>query len=258
MIPLLLQPLTGLHVLVTRPAAQSEVLSNDLQAAGAQVTRWPALQIVPLNYALPETRYDLLIFVSANAVQHGQNLLTQQPQARLAAVGPTTAAALHTLGQRVDAVPEQGADSEALLAHPLLQPPPPHILLVRGQGGRELLRDELRARGSQVTVLETYTRQMTQPDAAAVHALQQALQDELIDIVTATSVDVLHALHTQLGDCLLQPGLTLLAGSARIAQAALDMGWPGEYVLARSPQDRDLLTALSLWHARQRNLKLVR
>lgn len=255
MIPLLIPPLTGLQVLITRPALQAEGLCKHIVDLGGTVLRLPALSIEVQPVALSATHYDLLIFISSNAVQHGQAILKAQPQARIAAVGLATAQALQALGYRIDVTPEQAGNSEALLAHPLLMNPPTNILIVRGNGGRELLRDTLTARGSTVDIAEVYTRRPAVTDATQLAAVTQQLQAGELDIISITSVETLQAL-----DALFAPdtrqlahACTLLAGSARIASAARDAGWQGECVIADSPEDVRLVAALTRWHTRARS-----
>lgn len=255
MIPLLIPPLTGLQVLVTRPALQAEGLCKRIVDLGGSVLRLPALTIHATPVALPNTRYDLLVFISSNAVQHGQAILKAQPQARIAAVGSATTQALQALGHSIDVTPEQAANSEALLAHPLLMNPPANILIVRGNGGRELLRDTLSARGSSVDIAEVYARRPALADATQLAAVTQQLQAGELDIISITSVETLQAL-----DAMFDPDTqqlahtcTLLAGSARIASAARQAGWQGECVIADSPEDVTLVAALTRWYTRARS-----
>ena len=49
----------------------------------------------------------------------------------------------------------------------------------------------------------------------------------------------------------------MLAGSSRIAQAARDLGWQGECVLADSPEESSLISSLTRWHTRARS-ELIR
>lgn len=255
MIPLLIPPLTGLQVLVTRPALQAEGLCTRIAAMGGTALKLPVLNIEPLPITPPDRRYDLLIFISTNAVQHGQPLLATQPQARIAAVGSATAQALQALGHSIDVAPDHAASSESLLAHPLLLNPPPTVLIVRGSGGRELLRDTLTARGSRVDVIDSYRRVAAQPDALQLATLRQQLEAEELDVITITSVDILRAMVTLLDADTLRmvQTRTILAGSGRIASAARAAGWQGEYVIADSPEDATLIAALARWHTRARS-----
>jgi uroporphyrinogen-III synthase len=254
MIPYQVPALTGLQLLVTRPALQAEPLCQRITQLGGKVLRLPALAIAARVAELPTTVYDLLIFISTNAVQHGQALLVAQPAARIAAVGAATAQALEALGHRIDITPEHAANSETLLAHPLLQTPPAKVLIVRGSGGRELLRETLSARGSHVDVVEVYQRIAVAPAAEAYLALQIQLREAQLDIISVTSVEILQALDVLLDDELreLAHQCILLCGSTRIAQAARAAGWQGELIVAASPEDNALVTALTRWYTRAR------
>jgi len=255
MIPYVVPALQGLQVLVTRPALQSEPLCQRITKLGGDVLRLPTLAIEPRAVELPNSLYDLLIFISTNAVEHGKAVLAAQLQARIAAVGTATMQALLTLGHHIDITPEHAANSETLLAHPLLQTPPANILIVRGSGGRELLRETLIARGSHVDVIEVYQRIVVTPTADDYTMLQTQLRNGQLDIISITSVDILRALQAMLdADTLaLAQRCTLLAGSARIAEAARTAGWHGERIIADSPEDAALLTALTRWYTRARN-----
>ncbi len=76
-------------------------------------------------------------------------------------VGAATAAILEAYGLDV-AYPEQGDDSEALLALPAfeqaLRVHDPKVLIMRGEGGREFLAERLRGQGVAVDYLELYRR----------------------------------------------------------------------------------------------------
>jgi uroporphyrinogen-III synthase len=255
MIPYLVPALSGLQILVTRPALQAEPLCQRITHLGGDVLRLPVLTIEARAVAAPSEQYDLLIFISTNAVQHGHAVLTAQSQARIAAVGAATASALQTLGHQIDITPEHAFNSETLLAHPLLQTPPAKILLVRGSGGRELLRDTLIARGSQVDVIEVYQRIAVSPSPQQYQALQTQLRNEQLDIISITSVEILQALNALLDEELraLAQRCTLLTGSARITEAARAAGWRGEHIIADSPEDSALISALTRWHTRARS-----
>lgn len=262
MIPLLVPPLTGLTVLVTRPLQQATELCASIKALGGEALPLPVLDIVPRNAALPEHAHELMIFISANAVKHGLRLLHSQLELgklggftpRLAAVGTATAAALAAHGYSADITPLH-ASSEGLLDHPDLQNPPARVLIVRGQGGRELLRDTLIARHCRVTVTEVYERVNAQPLTEQLDAALIALRCGELDIITATSSATLQAFDALLlpDDRELAHQLTLVVGSARIAAQAKQWGWRGECVVSSSPEDTALLGTLACWRTRARN-----
>lgn len=255
MIPLVVPPLTGLSVLITRPAQQAVALTASIERLGGTTVAMPAIHIVPIA-AAPVTGHGLVVFISVNAVAHGVRCIARTTTMRIAAIGNTTAAALATAGLAVDLVPESGFDSEGLLAHPDLNlGPGARVLIVRGAGGRELLQETFTARGCVVETLDVYRRALPDIDAARRDAIETLWSEGGIDVVTATSVATLHNLHALLserGRELLRV-TPLLVASKRIEAAAADMGLEGECVLASGADDPALLGALSFWQARARN-----
>src|SRR5690606_26730779 len=145
--------------------------------------------------------HDLIVFASVNAVAHGAHLIDKSPTARIAAIGKATAAALAEASLPADIVPETGFTSEALLAHPdFTLPDNARVLIVRGSGGREMLRETLTARGLVVETLDVYRRVRPEIDAATRDAIEARWASEGIDVVTVTSVETLHNLIALLSD----------------------------------------------------------
>ena len=98
-----------------------------LEAQGAVAHRLPGLSIVEhpqrrevLARLKSLPAFDLIFFISANAVRHGVEILAQRRDLAIAAVGPATARALNQAGFRVSVAASEGFDSEALLDHPRL------------------------------------------------------------------------------------------------------------------------------------------
>lgn len=254
-------PLSGLGVLVTRPETQAMPLCRRLEALGALTSRLPAIEIRPLaarggsETAIDAAlRYDLIVFVSANAVRFGAALLDQRRDLTLAAVGPATLRALNQAGYRVAINPGDGFDTEGLLAHPrLLQPAGQRVLIIKGEGGRELLESELARRGAVVTTASVYTRQRATLSAARAESLAEEFAAGALSVVTATSAEI--------GQSLLAMGAAypaLLAGlqrchwllpSARIADVLQAEGLRAPLLLATSAEDQALVDALLRWRA---------
>lgn len=255
MIPLVVPPLTGLAVLITRPAPQAALLAAAIEQRGGSALLLPAIDVVAIE-ASAVAGHDLVVFVSVNAVAHGARCITKTTTMRIAAIGKTTAAALDAAGLPVDLVPESGFNSEGLLAHPELNlVASSRVLIVRGAGGRELLQETFTAQGCSVETLEVYQRVLPSIDAAQLGAIETAWAEGGIDIVTATSVETLQNLHSLLserGRALLRT-TPLLVASQRIMQAAEEMGLQGECVVAPGAEDAALIGAMSYWHGRARN-----
>ena len=245
-------PLAGCRILVTRPLSQAEPLCQAIRAAGGEPTLFPVLRIVPVSDAetaaavdaLPEP--DLAIFVSRNAVEYGLGLIGNT-RARLAAVGPATAAALAARGAPADVVPSGGADSEHLLAAaPLTDVAGRHVVIVRGDAGRELLADTLRARGATVHYLPVYRREQDQRSAEEVAAVASALERGDIEFVITLSVQTFRFLVGLLpapaGDLLRQS--TLVAPGERVIQGASELVPGLATCVAAGPGAGDIVNAM--------------
>lgn len=257
MIPKLLPPLFDLTVLVTRPAAQCAVLCEEIVRHGGSAIAFPAIEIAPLNVepmAVADD-YDLVVFVSVNAVEHGARSVRKGARTRIAAIGRATAAALAAIEMAADIVPEGGFTSEGLLAHPELQlTHGARVLIVRGEGGRELLQETFVTHGMLVATREVYRRVRPQVDGARLAELETRWSEEGIDAVTLTSVETLQnlmALLSERGRQLLS-STALLVPSRRIIEAAVSAGLHGEAIVAAGADDASMIGALARWRVRAR------
>lgn len=247
-------PLAGFGILVTRPQAQAAELIEAIQGAGGSAFHFPAIEIVPrktidiehqlVNAAPP----DIAIFVSSNAVEFGQSYAAN---ARVAAVGPTTAAALQSVGHDRVIAPDSGYDSESLLLHPALQDVRgKHVLIVRGQDGRELLADTLRERGAEVSCLSVYDRTVPQPGAHQLDAVESAWRDGQIGAIVVMSVATLHNLVNLLPEwCQARfASVPLVTPAERVIKEALELYPASTPVKAQGPQVEDMLEAIISIH----------
>jgi len=252
-------PLSGIGVLVTRPAHQAHHLCQLIEEQGGSTMVLPALQINPtadrpaMRAAVgPIDRYHLVIFVSPNAVRFGGELIAQRRDLRIAAIGKATAHSLNVAGYRVSVVPSTGTDSEALLASTGLQHMAgQRVLIVRGKGGRELLGDTLRERGAEVVYAEVYEREPAHPSKQALDQLEETWRHGGIRVYTATSSELLEALVGILapGCRDLMDSTSLLTGAARVADRATRLGLGSPVILADGPDDESLVAALLAWRA---------
>ncbi len=197
--------MTGWRLLLTRPAEECATI-------------------------LELDRYCAVIVVSKPAARLGIELLDRYwPQPPFAqawfSVGAATGAILADYG--LDASwPERGDDSEALLALPrlgeALARPDPKVLILRGEGGRELLAETLRARGVQVDILELYRRYL--PDYPA-GTLAATLRSERLNGLVVSSGQGLLSLRELAADTwpeMLE--LPLFVPSPRVAEMARQLG----------------------------------
>lgn len=253
--------LKGIGVLVTRPEHQAHHLCHLIEVEGGAAVRYPALVIKPradraaVRAAIgPADRYDLAIFVSANAARFGADFLDQRRDAPVAAVGQATAAALNAAGYRVSLMPAEGSDSESLLSMPqLAHMNGQRVLILRGSGGRELLAEVLTARGAAVQYAEVYTREPARPSAELQAEIEQLWRQGGLRAYAATSVELLEALVgiVTLRCRELMDSTALVTGSRRVAEAASRLGLGSPIVLADSPDDAALTGALIRWSADQ-------
>jgi uroporphyrinogen-III synthase len=248
-------------VLVTRPAGQGDSLCERLEAAGFTVTRQPLLALEPLDGLAPAQRrlvedldrYQHCIFISRNAVRFGLELLFDYwPQWPVGvacyAVGDSTAAALREAGLIVR-TPGADMTSEGLLALPeLVAVRGDRVLIVKGEGGRQALRETLGFRGAEVDELACYRRVAPALDGPG---LRDRLAREAVRLILISSGEALANLTA-----LLQPrethklaDITLVVPSARVAEEAVAAGWQQPVVAANAADDAMLAAAQRWWSA---------
>ncbi|MDP1900064.1 MAG: uroporphyrinogen-III synthase [Rubrivivax sp.] len=233
--------MSAARLIVTRPLAQALPWVSGLQALGVDAQALPLITIAPLADPAPVrqawlrlTDFALVVFVSANAVQH---FFAQRPDAALwpAAVlagstGPGTSAALRQAGVPEVALVEPAhdaptSDSEALWARLKHRPwVGRRALVVRGEEGRDWLAEHLRGQGAKIEFLAAYRRQPPQPDAAERALLSAALAEparHLWHFSSSEGVAHLRGLAPQAD----WSRSAALASHPRIAQAARAAGF---------------------------------
>lgn len=233
--------LAGRGVLVTRPRELAQGLARLIEDAGGRAIVFPAIEIEPLQVDAPAGRYDLVVFVSPTAVTHGAPWIGAG--AKALAVGAGTARELMRF--RKDVIyPPSGADSEALLALPqLAEVAGMRVAIVRGEGGRALLGDTLRARGAEVRYVECYRRVRPGADPAPLLAAG-------IDAATVSSgeaLDNLFALLDEAGRRSLR-GTPLFVPHERVAAQARDAG--AREVIVAGASDGEMIARLVAYFSR--------
>jgi uroporphyrinogen III methyltransferase/synthase len=126
------------------------------------VVEAPAIRISPLRGSLPDLRgYDLVCLTSPNGVRLLLERMASAGMdaralsgARIAAIGPGTAAALREHGLIADVVPERFV-AEGLV-EALADVPVSRALVARAAEARDVLPDALRERGAEVDVVALY------------------------------------------------------------------------------------------------------
>jgi uroporphyrinogen-III synthase len=232
------KPLRGRGILVTRPREQAAHLAQLLERAGGRAHLLPAIEIedLPAPEALGRVEgFDLAVFVSPTAAAKVmERLKAWPPGVRAAAVGAGTRRELERRGVAQVIAPTQGADSEALLSHPdLRQLANQRIVIFRGEDGRALLGDTLRARGASVEYAACYRRRPPQRPAR--------LNLEDIDAVTVSSAQGLANLFEILDPAFLR-ATPFFVPHPRIAEAAREHAV--NQVITAGASDEEMLDAL--------------
>jgi uroporphyrinogen III methyltransferase/synthase len=163
------RPLLGLRIGITRPEEQAGPQIRAALALGAEPVLLPMIHIAPPDdwsvvdaAAARLCDFDWLVFTSSNGVhsflgrlwETGRDLRSLSG-VRVAAIGPSTAAALAEFRLRADVVPE------AYRAEQLAEALRPHVagqrvLWARASRARDVLPEQLRAAGAHVDELVVY------------------------------------------------------------------------------------------------------
>ena len=242
--------LAGVGVLVRRPKHQSDTLIGAIRDCGGKPVRFATIEIVASDAASVAAEVaklaapEIAIFVSSNAVQHG---LQYAQGAQIAVVGPATAAAVTAAGGSVDIKSASGFDSEQLLSNAeLFNVTGRRIRIIRGQDGRELLADTLRARGAQVDYLQVYERNVPLYSLDEVEALVEVWESGQINLVTAMSVASFNNLIELLPESAtaLLSRTPLVTPAERVLKEALDQFPELHTVLAEGPAADEMVRGL--------------
>jgi len=194
------RPLFGRRIVITRSREQAAELVERLEALGADPIVAPSIRIEPPESydqldreVAAASSYDWVVFTSANGVDHFMARLQAGPGdirdlkgVRICAIGPSTAGRLEKRGIRVDLMPpEYRAEAvlDALKARTDLKGL--RILLPRADLAREVLPDELRAAGADVTEVTAYRTVLA--EAGGEPDVYRMLLDRRVDAIMFTS-----------------------------------------------------------------------
>ena len=208
------RPLFGKRVLVTRPREQAAELVDRLEAMGAEAIEAPMIQIVPPDDYGPlddacarVATFDWIIFSSAVAVDAFIGRLLKTPldlralgRVKLCVVGPATAERLARHGLKVDLTPAEYR-SEAVI-HAISKNGDVRglkILLPHADIGRELIAEELRKKGADVTEVVAYRTIATELDGDGQPDVYRMLLERRLDVVTFASPSAVRSFVGALG-----------------------------------------------------------
>ena len=238
------------HILVTRPKAPGERLIKQLHSNGFQAISQPLLHYQPLatsdqfSKLFNSLSADIIIFVSVPAAEqaHATFSATNWPKCQYIAVGQATCTALNKLDITQVAVPELQT-SEGLLALPeVADVANKHIIIVRGDGGRELIAEKLRERGGQVSYIESYQRCWLSLDTSIVDEWHK----QGVNTILATSNEILKTILQLIDnkDNYWKNKCRWIVASDRIAQQAKACGLK-QVICSHGASDSAILSCLN-------------
>lgn len=208
------RPLFGKRILVTRAREQAADLAERLEELGAQAIEMAAVRIEPVadTSALDEAcavagTFDWIVFTSQNAVEHFMRRVLAGPSdvrslkgPKLCAIGPATAERLTRYGLKVDAIPHEHRAEHTVAAmkeHGDLAGQ--KVLFPRSEIARQVVADDLRRAGAQVTEVVAYrTVPETQRDGGP--DVYKMLLEHQIDAVTFTSASAVRSFVQAIGE----------------------------------------------------------
>jgi uroporphyrinogen-III synthase len=251
------------QVVITRPRQQAEPLARAVAALGRTPVLLPLLEISPLpddselrTVLAGLDAYALVAFVSPNAIEAAFAHIGRWPQGvDIAVVGEGSRAALAKHGVSAGSVrihcPQDPAhsDSEHLLqVLDLARLAGRRVLVVRGEGGRELMPDALRGAGATVETVAAYRRTVPAMTPELATRLRGLLLEPNDWIITSSEalrglVSLVDQLDTASGDLHQQLSRQrLIVPHARIHETARGLGFT-QLTLTGSGDER-LLAAL--------------
>ena len=236
---MIVKVLDNIRVLICRPEPSASELAHTLESVGATCHLIPAIERTPL--ALSEAsktkilnldQYDHVISVSHMAaeiaMEHIDEYWPQLPvDQHWHAIGRKTAQVLdhHLQSYNIKLIrPEKDFTSEDLLNSFQNQAElqDKKILLLKGEGGRTHLRDELEKLGAQVDDVALYKRTMPSYSEDQIKAAFVKFEPDLIVTLSAETVEntfsLANSCEADLSD------LTFIVSSERVGKVANEKG----------------------------------
>jgi len=237
-----------LNVLITRPEKSARALALRLKAHDIQSLCQPLFdyQTLATNLATKQLidshNQAIIIFVSPAAVEFANKAysLSHWKNKHIIAVGEKTQQALSKLNV-IAQIPLQQC-SEGLLAQPLLKEVlNKNVIIVRGNGGREHLAEQLKIRGARVHYLESYQRVWR----AFTTEIAQQWQINEINCIVITSNAILERVIALIENSASywQSTCLWIVASERIKKHAIKLGLTC-VISANGANDEAILTAI--------------
>jgi uroporphyrinogen III methyltransferase/synthase len=205
------RPLFGQRIVVTRTREQASQLSKQLSDLGAEVLEIPTIKFEPptedrrqdlIDALLELNSYNWLVFTSPNGVTAFFDLFFKRFHdlrdiggARIAAIGPATAAKLKELHLQVDLMPDEAIASKIATAFDKFETVENlKICLLRAEVANPDLPKALEELGAIVDDIAVYK---TVPETQDLNGAAAKLADVGMDWITFTSTSTVEHFHTR-------------------------------------------------------------
>lgn len=221
-----------MRVWVTRTEPGASRLSRRLARAGYAALNAPVLYIEDTANPAPKGCFDFVLFVSAHAVERafatGWGSALRRGVAAGIGAAAETALSSRDVRMRVCGLADAVAVTHALVT------PPARTLIVKGEGGRDVVQNWVRSHGAYVADWDVYRRVPASPD----------LGDDTIDAIVAASGDGLREIAELWFADGRSGSVPLLVPSLRVADLAGANGFDNAIVTDGAADDA-VVAALS-------------
>ena len=182
-------PLAGRRVVVTRPSSASRRVISELRGLGAEVIDSPLIRIeyVEAELSGPRSDHDWMVFTSLHGVEGFGRQLERQGldarffgTARIAAVGPKTAAYLARAGIRADLIPGEYRAQALVEAIGVEAKSGERVLFPCGTLAVDEVSQGLTRMGLEVQTLHVYDTLLQPPNDAALDAFRRGVDAVLL------------------------------------------------------------------------------
>lgn len=251
------RPFFGKRIAITRTREQAGTLRGELEALGAEVIEIPTIKTVPPEDLLgfgelvqDAHKYEWVVFTSPNGVDRFFDVFFKLYEdlrsiggARIAAIGPGTAAKLRALHLAVDLLPQTSTGEgllEAMLNSEHGSVENQLILLVRPEGARDVLATGLTKAGAIVDEAIAYRTVPETEDPTGTQARFRESGAHVLTFASASAVEHFLALglplppHTKIASIGPITSQALRAHGLRVDAEAETHDLPGLIAAVRS------------------------
>ncbi len=244
------------RILLTREPARNESLSRVITNLGFEPVELPTIEIVKTSHikALKLIReqvdmFDMFIFISVNAVNSGASVIADQKEklkkdAKILAVGGATAVELQTYFPSV-LVPNDGVGGQALMeTDEMADLTDKHVMIVRGENGKEWLAKEIKKRGGHVDYFNCYRRRTPRFLATSLDKLfSESMFSKCFLHSAHAAINLIESPSQELREKIMASHAVV--GSQDIEELLKELGWVGRISVAESPSNDHMLSAMS-------------